>query len=267
MALKTNQQKWEDVIPECKKIWQWLRQQPEYARDYERFIRTTSYQRYCKQNSYSLQKKCPIAREKTIGSIVRTKKATKYLSWGSIKDELGLKKKWGFFPLTDPRFNIDGIPGFKKRKETLMERDGFFPAELVQVTAICGGSIEKGFVWLKNHNVIKNILTKQKPKLPKTLLFEINPYIAPNVLARELHDQVKSIQKFYKIKGQRIRYNGFHANYVAFVGYKLGWSQAKIRREVFGPDAASPSYNSRMEARRQTVKRIAKKLSSGRLVD
>lgn len=240
MGVKSLQEKAEEILPDCSSVWDWLRQLPEYIQDYRKLSKTRNFRSHQKKCAQFLRNRFQHTNDDLSNDAVSAKVVFKYPSPDPLKDEFGFKKKWGFFPLIDPDLNQDEFPY----------------ADFLQAVAVCGENPQIGPVRLKSRSVYNLLANKE---LPQQLLFEVNPYISADLLARDLAEQIKMIQWFYKIKGKRIRYDGFRNTYITFVGFHLGWSQAKIRREIFGPDKGQPSYDHQTESRRQVVKRATKK--------
>jgi hypothetical protein len=217
MPRKSKTDKTSEGIEECWEAWGWLRKLPEYKADFARFKREPGFAQWKKH-------------------------------FKNPPDKLGLKQKWYFFPLTDPKNDA--------------------PGRLIEALTLMGehphlGSVRLRAGWLYGiiYGLKANVSPGMLPELPKSLTLSVNPRKPISQLQHDFIRLMRDIQKAYEIKPKRIRYSGFMNRYKVLVGQNLNWTESRMKAELKVSDYEKLTPEQRKSKRMATYRAMKKRHS------
>lgn len=216
MAIVDYVKKHDEIMKEAKLAWNWLIKLPEYKVD-------------CKN------------RNKLKGHTLLT-------------EGYELKKKYGFYPLINPKFKYS-------YHHAPLE---FFVAfgELVKQHPFDSGVDFKTLDYLEldayeHPKKYRKYSYKPRP-LPRRVLIEIDPKKPINFILEQIERYLKRVKKVYKIKDNKPRVAELNLIYKNYVLENLGLKRKEVRK-IIAPFTDDSNAN---ESKRKKAYRISKKVES-----
>lgn len=216
MAIVGHVKRHDIMMLEAKLAWNWLRKLPEYKADYKN-------------------------QDKLKGHTILT-------------EGYELKKKYGFYPLINPKFKysyhhppLEFFVAFGALLEQHPFDSGvdFKTVDYLELDAC------------EHPKKYRKYNYKPRP-LPQRLLIEIEPKKPINFILEQIERYLKRVKKVYKVKDNKPRVAELNLIYKNYVLENLGLKRRKIRKMI-APFTDEANTN---ESKRKKAYRISKKVAS-----